>query len=81
MVPAHRVKPTSKAAEDEGSKLAEDVVAMTQEEGGKGRASGPLSADEVTGRIGPTWLPSHRRGVTLSGKKRWIDNFSVGLVN
>ena len=64
MVPAHRVMPTSKAAEDEGSKLAEDVVAMTQEEGGKGRASGPLSADEVTGRIGPTWIPSHRRGVT-----------------
>ena len=63
MVPAHRVMPTSKAAEDEGSKLAEDVVAITQEEGGKGRASGPLSGDEVTGRIGPTWIPSHRRGV------------------
>ena len=42
---------------------------------------GPFTADEVTQRLGPCWIPSRRFGVRQGGKIRPVDDFSQYLVN
>lgn len=42
---------------------------------------GPFTAEEVTQRLGPTWVPSRRFGVRQSGKIRPVDDFSQFLIN
>lgn len=42
---------------------------------------GPFTAEEVTVRHGPFWIPSRRFGVRQSGKIRSVDDFSQFLIN
>eukprot|EP00435_Cladocopium_sp_Y103_P017022 s3000_g4.t1 len=42
---------------------------------------GPFSAEEITQRLGPDWVPSRRFGVRQSGKVRAVDDFSQFLIN
>lgn len=42
---------------------------------------GPFTAEQVTARLGPHWVPSKRFGVRQSGKIRPVDDFSQYLIN
>ena len=42
---------------------------------------GPFTAEEVTRKHGPHWVPSRRFGVRQSGKIRSVDDFSQYLIN
>lgn len=48
---------------------------------GKEWVKGPFTAEEVTERQGPHWVPSRRFGVRQSGKIRSVDDFSQYLIN
>ena len=42
----------------------------------KGWLAGPLTADEVTAKLGPLWVPSNRFGLKQVNKIRNIDDCS-----
>ena len=61
--------------------LWEAVYTATSEEVAAGWLVGPLTAEEVTNRVGPLWVPSRRFGVVQGSKVRPIDDFSEFWVN
>ena len=42
---------------------------------------GPFTAEQITQRLGPSWVPSRRFGVRQNGKIRPVDDFSQFLIN
>ena len=42
---------------------------------------GPFTAEEISKRVGPHWIPARRFGVRQGGKIRPVDDFSQYLIN
>ena len=54
---------------------------MEQVASQKGWVKGPFTAEELTNRVGPHWIPARRFGVRQSGKIREVDDFSQYMIN
>ena len=61
--------------------VAKAVWSATLDESAKGWLDGPLSAEEVTAKLGPLWTPSRRFGIVQGGKIRNIDDLSEFAIN
>eukprot|EP00973_Karenia_brevis_P066908 9301019-Karenia_brevis.AAC.1 len=59
------------------------VFSSTMEEANNdcGWLEGPMTAEQLTSRLGSFWIPSRRFGVRQGGKIRNVDDFSESLVN
>ena len=57
------------------------VWGATLDEVDKHWAEGPFTADEITARVGPLWVPSRRFGLKQPDKVRLIDDYSEFQVN
>ena len=57
------------------------VWESTENEVEKGWLEGPLTAAQVSERVGPLWTPSRRFGIVQGGKVRNIDDLSEFAVN
>ena len=56
--------------------VAREVWDATLNEVGKGWLEGPLTASEVSEKVGPLWTPSRRFGIVQGQKVRNIDDLS-----
>jgi hypothetical protein len=67
----------------EDMEVAQAVWEETMEQASpeKGWVLGPFSANEISERLGPNWIPSRRFGVRQGGKIRPVDDFSQFLIN
>lgn len=61
--------------------VAQEVWDATIKEVKCGLLEGPLSADQVSEKVGPLWTPSRRFGIIQGQKVRNIDDLSEFSVN
>ena len=61
--------------------IAEEVWQTTMREVERGWLEGPLTAEQVSSRVGPLWTPSRRFGIVQGNKVRNIDDLSEFSVN
>ena len=76
-------KEKQKAASDDRRSNESDKILWdkTLEEVAGGCLTGPFTAEELTKKHGPLWMPSRRFGVLQNGDVRPIDDFSESLIN
>ena len=79
-VPRH-MKPGEVLVGGDKVDVASQVWEATIKEVKKGWLDGPLTAEEVSEKIGPLWTPSRRFGIVQSSKVRNIDDLSEFAVN
>ena len=70
-----------KVADDEEIAIAVWEETLEQAMPEKQWVRGPFTAEQISERQGPNWIPSRRFGVRQGGKIRSVDDFSQYLVN
>eukprot|EP00438_Fugacium_kawagutii_P021791 Skav200329 [mRNA] locus=scaffold2835:13658:14452:+ [translate_table: standard] len=67
--------------EDEEIACAVWQETLEQAEEDKRWVVGPFSAEQISQRVGPDWIPAKRFGVRQGGKIRSVDDYSQYLIN